>query len=167
MYFEDIFKKFQDARLRYILAGGLAINAYGVPRMTYDVDILVDLTPANVILLFTVLAELKFRPKVPITGEDFADENKRKMFMEKKGMRVLSFWQDGAPIREIDVFVDNPIDFEELWEKRVSMPFTNGIEVNVVNIDHLIKLKQIAHRMQDVADIESLKKVKKVSDEKE
>ena len=30
-------------------------------------------------------------------------------------MTVLSMWDPEDPLRSVDLFVENPIDFEELW----------------------------------------------------
>lgn len=42
-----IFKKLNEKEIRYIVAGGIAVNLYGIPRMTYDVDLILDLEDKN------------------------------------------------------------------------------------------------------------------------
>ncbi len=43
----NIFKKLNEKKIRYILAGGIAVNLHGIPRMTYDIDLIVDLEDRN------------------------------------------------------------------------------------------------------------------------
>lgn len=166
MFYEDVFRELGRSEVRYLIAGGVAVNLHGVPRMTYDLDVVIDLTPENIKKMFSSLAQLNFRPKNPVTGEDFSDERKRKDFIRDKGMRVLSFWQDGAPIRELDIFVENQVNFETLWHNKVVIDLGGGLKVPVVCVDHLIELKRFANRKQDIADIESLQKVKVINGEK-
>jgi hypothetical protein len=56
----------------------------------------------------------------------------------------------------IDIFTDCPIPFEELWREAVNVEVADGIPVKVASVDHLIRLKQIAGRPQDLADIQRL-----------
>ncbi|MEI6634047.1 MAG: DUF6036 family nucleotidyltransferase [Chlamydiota bacterium] len=166
MFYEDVFREFAGSRVRYLIAGGIAVNLHGVPRMTYDLDILIDLVPDNIRLVFDALAKLRFRPKVPIGADDFADPCKRAGYIEKKGMRVLSFWQDSTPMREIDVFVENPIDFKTLWKRKAVSQLAGDLKVTVIGLNDLLYIKQLANRKQDVADIESLLVVKRINGEK-
>ena len=42
MYYESVFRSFHHERVNYLIAGGMAVNLYGVPRFTKDLDILID-----------------------------------------------------------------------------------------------------------------------------
>ncbi len=39
-YFEDVFRALNKAKVRYLVVGGVAVNIYGHPRFTGDIDIL-------------------------------------------------------------------------------------------------------------------------------
>ena len=45
--FEAIVRSFQDAGVRYLVAGGLAVNAHGYLRLTIDVDLVIKLNIAT------------------------------------------------------------------------------------------------------------------------
>jgi len=45
--FQDVFKYFQKNEVRYLVIGGIASVLYGVPRATFDLDILIDPTIEN------------------------------------------------------------------------------------------------------------------------
>lgn len=69
---ERLLRCFAGAHLRYVVMGGLAVNAYGVIRGTKDVDICPDPARANLERLASVLLDLQ---AAQIGIEDFgADE---------------------------------------------------------------------------------------------
>jgi len=42
--FQDVFKYFQKNDVRYLVIGGIASILHGIPRATFDLDILIDPT---------------------------------------------------------------------------------------------------------------------------
>lgn len=46
--FEAIVRALNAAKVRYLVAGGMAVNAHGYLRFTQDVDLVVALDPKNV-----------------------------------------------------------------------------------------------------------------------
>ena len=69
-------------------------------------------------------------------------------------MRVFSMWDPANPMREVDLFVEHPIAFAELWERSEVMSL-ESTEVRVASIDDLIALKRSAGREVDRRDIEA------------
>jgi len=65
---EAIVHALNEVDVRYLVAGGLAVNAYGYLRLTHDVDLVIQLKPGNVIPAFAALASLGYRPMVPVTA---------------------------------------------------------------------------------------------------
>jgi hypothetical protein len=63
--------------------------------------------------------------------------------MAEHGMQVFSMWDPDDPMRSVDLFVDNPIDFEELWRRSEIVPLGNTT-ARVASIPDLIRLKRIA-----------------------
>ncbi|MBL7221968.1 MAG: hypothetical protein ISS69_17810 [Phycisphaerae bacterium] len=39
---QDVFKSFQQHDVKYVVIGGIASILYGVPRATFDLDILIE-----------------------------------------------------------------------------------------------------------------------------
>jgi predicted nucleotidyltransferase len=159
MYYEEVVRQFTKYKVKYLLVGGLAVNLHGVPRFTADMDILVDLADRkNSISLFRALKEIGYLPKVPVTAEQFSRAINRRNWMEHKNMVVFSFVNLKNPLYIIDVFIHNPINFRQAYKRRMVENGDDG-EINVISCADLIKLKKLAGRAQDIADIESLNKI--------
>jgi len=44
---QGVFASFQEHDVRYVVIGGIAAVLHGVPRATFDLDILIQATPDN------------------------------------------------------------------------------------------------------------------------
>ncbi|MBI4207049.1 MAG: hypothetical protein HY527_18660 [Betaproteobacteria bacterium] len=154
--FEALVAVLEDAGVRYLVAGGLAVNAHGYLRFTKDVDVVVQLIPDNIERAFTVLGALGYKPSVPITAAQFADEKQRESWIRDKGMQVLQFWSDAHRETPIDVFVSEPFDFDEEYRRALIKPL-GSIPVRFVSIPILIQMKERAGRPQDKVDVEHLR----------
>jgi hypothetical protein len=116
--FEMLAKALEGEGVRYLIAGGLAVNAHGVLRFTKDLDLVIQLIPENISRAFSALEGLGYRPSVPVTATQFADAEQRREWLEQKGMQVLQFWSDSHRETPVDVFVDEPFSFDEEYERR-------------------------------------------------
>jgi hypothetical protein len=47
MLYEALFRGLHGAQVRYLIVGAVAVNLHGVPRMTADLDLMVELTDRN------------------------------------------------------------------------------------------------------------------------
>src|SRR3972149_4071470 len=92
--FEAIVGALQDAGVRYLVAGGLAVSAHGYLRFTKDVDLVVQLLPDNIKRAFHALDTLGYRPLVPIVAEQLADAETRAGWFSEKGAVGLRVWRD-------------------------------------------------------------------------
>jgi len=155
--FEAIAAALRDAGVRYLVAGGLAVNAHGYLRLTYDVDLVIQLTPKNIVPAFQALASLGYRPTVPVTAEQFADGAQRARWIREKGMQVLNFYSDLHRPVPVDVFVSEPFDFDSEYESALQGELAPGLTARFVSIPALIAMKQLANRPRDLDDIEHLR----------
>ena len=154
-----IFKKLNEKRIRYIVVGGIAINLYGIPRMTYDIDLLLDFEDKNIEEFLRLLKGWGFKPKVPVNIMDFANSDKRKEWIKNKNMKAFNLVNPEWAISEIDIIIDSPVDYKK-GHKRVKNIILHGVSIPVISIDDLIKMKEKADRQQDKADIKYLRKLK-------
>jgi hypothetical protein len=155
--FEAIARALQDAAVRYLVAGGLAVNAHGYLRFTKDVDLVVQLDTDNVRRALAALAALGYRPAIPVQAEQFADPAQREMWAREKGMQVFQLWSDRHKETPIDVFVTEPFGFDREYAQAVVKPLRDDLPVRFVTIPTLIRMKEVADRPQDRIDIEHLR----------
>lgn len=159
MNYSLLFNKLHENKIRYVICGGLAVNLHGVPRMTADIDIILDLTSENIKQFEQCVRDLNYKLSVPVSFNDIADEKKRKELAVSKNLIALSFFNYDKNFLSLDVLIEFPIAFSELWEmKEIRKEGTS--EINLVSIDHLIKLKEYSNRIQDQQDIYFLSKIK-------
>jgi hypothetical protein len=146
----------ETAKVRYLVVGGVAVVLHGHLRTTADLDLVVELAPENARRAIAALAALGFRPKAPVPAEAFADEAARRSWIEDKGMTVFSLWSERLPGVEVDLFVEEPLPFEEAYARavRVALDTTSA---TVVSLEDLIAMKRAAGRPVDLADIEALR----------
>jgi len=154
--FAAVAKALEEAGVRYLVAGGLAVNAHGYLRFTKDVDLVVQLVPDNIARAFAALATLGYRPVVPIDAAAFADAARRDAWISEKGMQVLQFWSDLHRETPVDLFVREPFPFDDEYG-RAMVKQLGTISVRFVSIPTLIQMKEAAGRLQDRVDIEHLR----------
>lgn len=159
--FEAVCTALNDAGVRFLVAGGLAVNAHGYLRLTYDVDLVVQLAPENILAAFTALGTLGYRPTVPVTGAQFADARQRADWIENKHMQVLNFHSEQHRQMPVGVFVTEPFDFDREYESAICGQLAPGLTVRFVSIPTLIQMKTLANRPKDLDDIEHLQAIAK------
>src|SRR5512140_766119 len=67
---QGVFASFQTHNVRYVVIGGIAAVLHGVPRATFDLDILIDPTPENAQALLAALEAVNFGTATMITAEE-------------------------------------------------------------------------------------------------
>ena len=155
---EPVIEALNRGGVRYVIVGGLATVLHGFPRLTADIDLIVDLAPAEARRAIDVLVQLGFRPRPPVDPFDFADASTRARWIREKGMRVFSLHDPSHPMRELDIFAEHPIDFESLWGRSLLVPL-GTTTARIVSIQDLIALKRLADRPEDRRDIAALEEI--------
>ena len=157
---ESLFRALNEAGARYVVVGGVATVLHGFARFTADVDLMIDLHPTEARKVLSTLTSLGLEPRVPVPAEDFADPAIRAEWISTKNMQVFSMVDRENPMRVVDLFVDHPIAFEEIWRGSEVVDLETT-QVRIAGIDDLIRLKQLAGRPQDLVDIEGLEEIRK------
>lgn len=138
---------------------------HGYARLTADLDLAVDLAPAQALKAMQTLLAVGLQPRLPVDATDFADAPTRTSWRRRQ-MRVFSMVDPHDPLREVDVFVENPIDFTELWA-RSEVVSLGATVARIASIEDLITMKREAGRPQDLADIEALEVIREAGDSHE
>jgi hypothetical protein len=154
-----IFKILNERGIKYIVVGGIAVNLYGIPRMTYDIDLLLDLGDRNLKKFLRLLMEWGFKPKVSVNIMDFAKKEKREDWIKNKNMKAFNLVNPKWAMSEIDVVISTPVDYKKASEN-VNYINLQEISIPTISIDDLIRMKQKTGRQQDKADIRYLRRLK-------
>ena len=80
-------------------------------------------------------------------------------------MIVFTWLNSTRPYEEIDVFLDNPMDFSLAFSRKTSLPLQD-FTVHIASVPDLIELKRLAGREQDHSDIAALKRLLDISEGK-
>lgn len=64
--FKRLFKALNEANVKYLVCGGIAVNLYGIQRATADIDIALSLDEDNLRRFISVANELGLKPKIPV-----------------------------------------------------------------------------------------------------
>ena len=144
--FLDFIELCNKNEVRYMVIGGYAVGFHGYPRMTKDLDICIEASEENAEKLVVVIDEFGFK-SLGFIKDDFVKEN------------FIS--QIGYDPNRIDIINGmDEIDFDEAWKQKDEIIIQN-VPINFVSLEHLIRLKKIAGRPQDIADLHKLLKRKK------
>ncbi len=154
---EAIFTSLNDGGVRYLVAGGVAVNAHGYQRMTQDLDLVLDLERDNVLTALRALAELGYRPVLPVEPEEFADPDRRREWNEERNVEVFSLTSDVHRETTIDLFVRAPFGFDEEYAEAMVGEVAPGLNVRFVRLRTLIRMKRATGRARDEDDAEHLR----------
>ena len=152
---EAILCALNDADVRYLIVGGLAVVAHGYVRYTADVDIVLDLERDNALRAMNALDAIAYRPLVPVDAADFADEEKRRVWIREKNMLVFQMRNPDRESTRLDIFVQEPFAFAEEFAQ-ARWKEVAGIRAPILRYDELIRLKRSSGRPQDLIDIDQL-----------
>ena len=141
--FSEFVESFIEHDVRFMIVGGYALAAHGLPRATGDLDAWVWVDPANAQRIVAALRDFGFG-QMEISESDFT--------------RSDSVVQLGFPPYRIDILTSiDGVEFEEAWDRRLTVEI-QGLSVPVIGRDDLIVNKRAAGRRQDLADVERLTK---------
>jgi hypothetical protein len=159
-----IVQALHNADARYLIVGGLAVIAHGYPRLTVDMDIVLNLQRENVLRAIEALEAIGYRPLAPVAGSEFADDQKRKLWFHEKRMLVFQLRHSDPQSTHLDIFVNEPFDFESEYAQAEWLDIA-GVPAPVLRIEALMKLKKEAARPKDLGDLGELEKLAKIKDD--
>lgn len=160
MEIKKIFDILNAHEVRYLVCGGLAVNIYGIPRMTADIDLLLDFEEKNIINFENAVKYLLFQSVIPLTIKTFIKKEDRIKAIKEKNLIAYSYFNSNVGYMNLDILLDTPIDFDILWAQRTERS-VSGTKINIVSLQHLMDLKKYANRIQDQNDVLLLSKLVK------
>lgn len=160
MYYFEVLEALFENKVKYLIIGGLAVNLYGVPRVTQDIDLIISTNKPNILKINAVLKSLGYVPRLPVNPVDMADSAKVNDWIENRNLKAFSFYHKKDNYKVIDIVLVHPLDFDKSFESR-TVKKVKDVEIYLASIDDLMKTKEFSGRAQDLSDIEMLKKAKK------
>lgn len=158
MFYLELFQMLESANIRYMLVGGLAMNLYGVPRSTMDVDIVLAMDQGNLRAFLDMAKQMNMQPVAPVSVIDLLNPVVRKSWVKDKNMVAFGLRPADPSAPTVDILIDPPLDIEAAL-KRVKLQNIGNCRVFLASLEDLIILKEKTGRAQDRADIEHLKRL--------
>ena len=139
-----LFASLNSRDVEYLVIGGVAAIAHGVPRLTLDLDILIRATPENARGLLRAFEDAGLGTAALTTVDELL-ANEVVIFKDR--------------IR-VDVQTRTPgIDFEDARRRSVTID-VEGVPVHLLSIEDLIASKRAAAREKDLQDVEALERLR-------
>jgi hypothetical protein len=137
---QNVFSSFQKHQVKYVVIGGVASVLHGVPRATFDLDVLIEASKDNAVRLLAALLEAGLGTAGMTSPDDLLAHE-------------ITIFKDKV---RIDVQTSTPgVVFATVWERKVPMTF-HGQTFFVISKEDLIASKRAAGRPVDLEDVRAL-----------
>jgi hypothetical protein len=147
----------------YCIVGGVAVALHGVPRMTYDVDLLVMPSADAYARADRALTGLGLRPRPGLELPALADLLTRRRLKDERNPLAVTYADPWDLLRQVDVLVDPDVDAEKLIDRSIFRPLGRAT-VRLCSRSDLIELKRRAGFTYTVTD-EQLRTFSALTDE--
>ena len=135
-----LFACLEKHKVKYVVIGGVAAILHGVPRMTGDIDLLIEAKLDNAQRMLDVLKELGYETSDLVTPAELI---KVKLLMFENGIKV-------------DVMMHIPgVDFATAWVNK-ELQYADDQPFYLMSKADLVASKLAAGRQKDLADVEVL-----------
>lgn len=143
--FLELLRAFEEHRVAYAVIGGYAIGLHSEPRYTKDLDILITASERNASAVLRALSKFG----APISNLSVKE-------LAKPGLLYVF----GIPPLRVDILNRVKGADAAAIVKRAKRIKVAGTTLRVATVSDLIKLKKLAGRKQDLADIEKLRQAR-------
>lgn len=142
--FKELLESLNKHKVKYLLIGGYAVGIHGYSRATEDIDFFVSRHEDNAERIVAALTEFGLGGP-ELTIDIFTRENSLViMGVAPFAVDILNYLKE--------------IDFNSAFERR-KIVTCEGVKVNVISFDDLIKNKLAVGRHKDLSDVEYLNRI--------
>ncbi len=159
--YADLFKAMNEAGIRYLVVGGMAVNLHGYSRFTGDVDILIALDAKNLDRLSLLMEQRGFTQRLPIDVRSLSDAKQVQQWLTEKGMTACTFIDSKMPQFSLDILAGESLKFDTYDGSKVLIEAWN-IPIPVISVNDLIGMKKKVNRKKDAEDIAALLELKEL-----
>jgi hypothetical protein len=138
--YQEVFASLNSRGVKYVVIGGVGAILHGVPRATFDLDLLIEASPENAAKLLEAFLEARLGTADMITPSGLLTQE-------------ITVFNDRV---RIDVQTSTPgLTFSEAWSRREVMMY-RGQEFYVASRPDIIASKRAAGRQIDLDDVRAL-----------
>jgi hypothetical protein len=141
----EIYRALNRREANYLVIGGIAVGLHGIPRVTMDIDILIEPTLDNCRKALQALDEAGLKMAGDVAPEVVL-ETTMYSFMGDVNVDILC----GA----------RASDFNDMWKNR-TVKQVRDVKIDIISIEDLIETKRHLDRPKDKEDIEMLEKIQR------
>ncbi|HEY7338643.1 MAG TPA: DUF6036 family nucleotidyltransferase [Bryobacteraceae bacterium] len=144
--FKELLSVFNEHRVKYLIVGGYALAVHAQPRATKDLDIFVQPEAQNAEAVYAALARFG-APMADLKPADLIDPG--------------CFFRMGASPQMIEILPQiSGVKFDDAWQRRIEalIDEQTGLKAFVISAEDFITNKLAAARLQDLADVEAVRK---------
>jgi len=144
--FKELLSVFNEHRVKYLIVGGYAVAIHAQPRATKDLDLFVQPEAKNAEAVYAALAKFG-APMGDLKPVDLIDPG--------------SFFRMGVSPQMIEILPQiSGVKFDDAWQRRVEAVIDSqtGLKAFVISAEDFITNKLAAARLQDLADVEAVRK---------
>lgn len=155
--FTILLERLVKAGVDFVIVGGFAGTVYGCTLVTQDVDICLDFSLANLLALQKSIADL--HPVHRMTP------SRKKLELTEKNCDSFKNLYLDTDIGRLDCLghIEGVGDYQKVKEESVMIE-TDGVRLQVLNLDALIESKKAMNRPRDrqaIAELEAIKELRK------
>lgn len=152
MFYLDVIKAFNKAKIPYAIVGGLAVSLHGAVRGTVDIDFITLIDKGNFKNIEKTLLKLGLKPMLPVTAENVFDY--RIEYIKNRNLIAWSFCDPKNPSRIVDIIITH--DLKKLNSTEIKI---GSVKASVLSKKDLINMKTESGRIQDLEDVKALEKL--------
>jgi len=135
-----LFASLNDHGVEYLLIGGALAIAYGVPRVTRDIDIFLKPDPENAARCLEALKKCGMGTALLTTVDELCETE-------------ITIFKD---VLRLDVLTNvKGLDFKTAWSHKVFLEL-EGVLIPAISLEDLILAKRSAGRPDDLEDVKIL-----------
>ena len=133
MKIAELLKSLSEARVDYVLVGGLAVQLHGYLRSTFDIDLVLAMNDENLTRFIGVARGFGMKPVIPVDIDALRDARQIEQWHRDKGMLAFALREPQAGGNVIDILVRPEITYERLLENAVEAELSGRPQARASN----------------------------------
>ena len=133
--FSEVIQKLESKNIPYMVVGSVASMVYGEPRMTHDMDLVLDILPEHASKLETLFPLAEFYcPPIEVLNSEITHRGQFNLIHQGTGIKI-------------DIMIRKNTDHSKAeFDRRQKVPFWNNSEVYLATPEDVIIKKLSFYR---------------------